>query len=79
MRRSAITFAVLALQFPNAHGRTPASTQHLVHPRHRLDLAFVGAASARALRHLGLLMIAGTSNGVNLTDGLDGLATGRLA
>jgi phospho-N-acetylmuramoyl-pentapeptide-transferase len=66
----AVTFAVLALQFKDNRGLSPASTQ----------LSFI--------RDTGLvlgpvvfvifayLMIAGMSNGVNLTDGLDGLATG---
>ena len=73
----ALVFAVLALQFPNEGFRTPASTAISVIRDTHLDLAFAGAA-------LGLLlfvvwaqvMIAATSNGVNLTDGLDGLATG---
>ena len=73
----ALVFAVLALQFPNEGYRTPASTAISVIRDTQVDLAFAGAA-------LGLLlfvvwaqvMIAATSNGVNLTDGLDGLATG---
>lgn len=65
-----LAFAVLALQFRNSHGLTPASTH----------ISFV-RDSAIGLGTLGFilwayLMIAATSNGVNLSDGLDGLATG---
>ncbi|HKA68789.1 MAG TPA: phospho-N-acetylmuramoyl-pentapeptide-transferase [Actinomycetes bacterium] len=66
----AVAFAVLALQFVDERGNAPAST----------DLSFIRDTV------LGLgpvlfvifayIMIAGASNGVNLTDGLDGLATG---
>jgi phospho-N-acetylmuramoyl-pentapeptide-transferase len=66
----AVSFAVLALQFVDERGNAPAST----------NLSFIRDTV------LGLgpvlfvifayLMIAGASNGVNLTDGLDGLATG---
>jgi phospho-N-acetylmuramoyl-pentapeptide-transferase len=66
----AVSFAVLALQFVDERGNAPAST----------NLSFIRDSV------LGLgpvlfvifayIMIAGASNGVNLTDGLDGLATG---
>jgi phospho-N-acetylmuramoyl-pentapeptide-transferase len=67
----AIAFAVLALQFPNADGYHPASTH----------LSFVRDITGFSLGPVifvvwACLLIAGTSNGVNLTDGLDGLATG---
>jgi phospho-N-acetylmuramoyl-pentapeptide-transferase len=66
----AITFAVLALQFKDNRGLSPASTQ----------LSFIrdtGLALGPVLFVIfAYLMIAGMSNGVNLTDGLDGLATG---
>ena len=65
-----IAFAVMAIHFPNDRGYLPAST-HLSFVRDTpLDLGpilFVVWAG---------ILIAGTSNGVNLTDGLDGLATG---
>lgn len=68
----AVVFALLSLQFPNERGLTPASTAisfirdtPIVLP---VILFIVWA----------LLIIAGTSNGVNLTDGLDGLATGAM-
>ena len=66
----AFTFAVLALQFPDPAGFTPAST----------ELSFIrdtGLVLGSAMFVVwAYIMIAGTSNGVNLTDGLDGLATG---
>ncbi|WP_370892365.1 phospho-N-acetylmuramoyl-pentapeptide-transferase [Janibacter sp. GXQ6167] len=72
-----VIFAGLALQFPNDAFRTPAST-HISFVRDTaLDLAFAGPLLGFVLFLLWAnLMIAGTSNGVNLTDGLDGLATG---
>jgi phospho-N-acetylmuramoyl-pentapeptide-transferase len=72
-----ITFGVLAIQFPDAHGVTPASTAVSFLRDTRLDLAIWGPT-------LGLILfvvwsnflITAWSNAVNLTDGLDGLATG---
>ncbi|MDX2599218.1 phospho-N-acetylmuramoyl-pentapeptide-transferase [Streptomyces sp. NPDC014892] len=65
-----IAFAVLALQFPDARDQTPASTK----------LSFVqdfGWSIGPVLFVIwALFMILAMSNGVNLTDGLDGLATG---
>ncbi|WP_331450683.1 phospho-N-acetylmuramoyl-pentapeptide-transferase [Streptomyces prasinus] len=65
-----ITFAVLALQFADSRGNTPASTK----------LSFItdfGWTIGPVLFVLwALFMILAMSNGVNLTDGLDGLATG---
>ena len=72
-----VTFAVLALQFPNDASRTPASTNISFVRDTALDLAFFGPLIGLILFILWAnLMIAGTSNGVNLTDGLDGLAPG---
>jgi phospho-N-acetylmuramoyl-pentapeptide-transferase len=67
----AVAFGVLALQFPDERGQTPAS-KHLSFIRdwERWTLPTVLVVA------LILLMIAATSNAVNLTDGLDGLATG---
>lgn len=72
-----VIFAALALQFPNEGLRRPAST-HISFVRDTaIDLAFAGPIIGMVLFILWAnLMIAGTSNGVNLTDGLDGLATG---
>ncbi|MBK3580852.1 phospho-N-acetylmuramoyl-pentapeptide-transferase [Streptomyces sp. MBT65] len=65
-----ISFAVLALQFPDVSGNTPASTK----------LSFItdfGWNIGPILFVIwALFMILAMSNGVNLTDGLDGLATG---
>lgn len=73
----AVLFAILALQFPNAAYRTPASTRISFVRDTNLDLVFAGTIGGVILFVLWAnLMIAGTSNGVNLTDGLDGLATG---
>lgn len=72
-----VTFAVLALQFPNEALRRPASTHVSFVRDTALDLAFFTPLVGLILFVLWAnLMIAGTSNGVNLTDGLDGLATG---
>ncbi|MEJ5944484.1 phospho-N-acetylmuramoyl-pentapeptide-transferase [Pseudokineococcus basanitobsidens] len=73
----AVVFAVLALQFPNDRFRTPASTSISFIRDTGVDLAFAGALLGTVLFVVwALLMVAGASNGVNLTDGLDGLATG---
>jgi phospho-N-acetylmuramoyl-pentapeptide-transferase len=73
----AIAFAILALQFPNASYRRPASTQISFIRDTKFDLAFAGSALGLLLFVVwAQLMISGWSNGVNLTDGLDGLATG---
>ncbi|MGL4178337.1 MAG: phospho-N-acetylmuramoyl-pentapeptide-transferase [Dermatophilaceae bacterium] len=73
----AVVFAVLALQFPNESLRTPASTSVSFVRDTRLDLAFGGALLGLVLFVVWAnIIVAGTSNGVNLTDGLDGLATG---
>ncbi len=72
-----VLFAILALQFPNDAYRTPASTRISFVRDTNLDLAFVGPILGILLFILWAnLMISGWSNGVNLTDGLDGLATG---
>jgi phospho-N-acetylmuramoyl-pentapeptide-transferase len=67
----AIIFGLLALQFPDERGQTPAS--HFIsftRDYQNFELPTVLVVL------LILFMIAGTSNAVNLTDGLDGLATG---
>ncbi len=66
----ALIFAVLATRFPDPTNYTPASTQVSFIRDISLELGpvlFVVWA---------YLMVSATSNGVNLTDGLDGLATG---
>ncbi|MCW2778926.1 MAG: Phospho-N-acetylmuramoyl-pentapeptide-transferase, partial [Frankiales bacterium] len=69
-----VGFAVGALQFKNGEGLTPASTH----------LSFVRDYAAIGLGTLGFIafayvVITATSNAVNLTDGLDGLAAGSSA
>jgi phospho-N-acetylmuramoyl-pentapeptide-transferase len=73
----AVVFAILALQFPNDSFRTPASTSVSFVRDTALDLAFAGTLVGVILFVVWAnIIVAGTSNGVNLTDGLDGLATG---
>ncbi|MFN8096809.1 MAG: phospho-N-acetylmuramoyl-pentapeptide-transferase [Dermatophilaceae bacterium] len=73
----AIVFAVLALRFPDSGGLTPASTAISFVRDTAVDLSFGPPLVGIALFVIWAnLMISGTSNGVNLTDGLDGLATG---
>src|SRR5699024_5262118 len=75
-----ITFAVLALNFPSAEGLTPASTAISVFRDTSWDLAFFGATAGAILFVLwSNLITTATTNAVNLTDGLDGLATGAVA
>ncbi|MFD1504117.1 phospho-N-acetylmuramoyl-pentapeptide-transferase [Georgenia yuyongxinii] len=72
-----ITFAVLALQFPNENNRTPASTEISFIRDTGIDLAWAGTALGLVLFVLWAnFLITAWSNAVNLTDGLDGLATG---
>jgi phospho-N-acetylmuramoyl-pentapeptide-transferase len=68
-----LTFAVLAINFPT-NGITPASTAiSYVRDIEPLTLGSIGFVI------LAYLFIAGFSNAVNLTDGLDGLAAGSSA
>jgi phospho-N-acetylmuramoyl-pentapeptide-transferase len=63
-------FAVLVIHFPDGYDLTPAST-------HISFLADFGVSIGAVLFVVWVLvMVTATSNGVNLTDGLDGLATG---
>jgi phospho-N-acetylmuramoyl-pentapeptide-transferase len=73
-----VLFSVLALQFPNRHGITPASTQISFIRDTNLDLAFGGVAVVGLILFViwANFLITAWSNAVNLTDGLDGLATG---
>lgn len=69
----AIGFGILALKFRNEAGLTPASPS--------LSLARDTAISLGSVGFVvwAYLLISGASNGVNLTDGLDGLASGTAA
>jgi phospho-N-acetylmuramoyl-pentapeptide-transferase len=63
-------FAVLVIHFPDGYDLTPAST-------HISFLTDFGVSIGAVLFVIWvLIMVTATSNGVNLTDGLDGLATG---
>jgi len=73
----AVIFAVLALQFPNEAFRTPAVPFVSFVRDTNVNFAFAGTLLGMILFVLWAnVIVAGTSNGVNLTDGLDGLATG---
>lgn len=67
----AVIFGVLALQFENDRGITPGSP-FISFIR---DIDWLPLGSVLFVLWV-LVMIAASSNGVNLTDGLDGLATG---
>jgi phospho-N-acetylmuramoyl-pentapeptide-transferase len=69
-----ISFAILTLRFRDGSGLTPAST-HLSYVRDIPQISF-GAILFVAFAYL---VISGTSNAVNLTDGLDGLCAGSSA
>ncbi|MBK8757711.1 MAG: phospho-N-acetylmuramoyl-pentapeptide-transferase [Actinomycetales bacterium] len=72
-----VIFSVLVLQFPNQMFRTPASTAISFVRDTRFDLAFFGPIVGVILFVLWAnFIITAMSNGANLTDGLDGLATG---
>jgi phospho-N-acetylmuramoyl-pentapeptide-transferase len=63
-------FAILALHFPDGYDLTPASS-------HLSFLTDFGISIGPVLFVVWVIvMVTGTSNGVNLTDGLDGLASG---
>ncbi len=66
----AVVFALLAVQFPDERGITPAS-QAISFIRDTPVVLPLGVFLVWAL-----VIVTGTANGVNLTDGLDGLATG---
>lgn len=79
-------FAVLALSFPDEHNLTPASTiingvQHtyvsVIRDIHWLDFMSIGLVGGGILFALwSTIIVVSASNGVNVADGLDGLATG---
>ncbi|GAA1433989.1 phospho-N-acetylmuramoyl-pentapeptide-transferase [Microlunatus lacustris] len=68
----AIIFALLALQFPDERGVTPASNAISF----LRDIAWLDGLPVVLVVLWVMLLIAAASNGVNLTDGLDGLAAG---
>ena len=72
-----VVFALVALLMTDDRGRAPASTAISFIRDTNLDPAVAGRVGGVVLFILwASLLIAGASNGVNITDGLDGLATG---
>jgi len=73
----AVAFAFFAFGSPNERGVTPASTEISVIRDTGFDLMMFGSVVGSILLVLWIfLLISATSNGVNITDGLDGLAIG---
>jgi phospho-N-acetylmuramoyl-pentapeptide-transferase len=68
----AVAFALLSLQFPDERGITPASPA----VSFLRDIEWLDGLPIILVVLWVLLLIAAASNGVNLTDGLDGLASG---
>ncbi|AWB96838.1 phospho-N-acetylmuramoyl-pentapeptide-transferase [Agromyces badenianii] len=70
-------FALLAIQFPNDRGVTPADTKISFIRDLPLDFMVFGTVVGVILYVIWICLLAvGSSNGVNVTDGLDGLAGG---
>jgi phospho-N-acetylmuramoyl-pentapeptide-transferase len=69
----ALAFGLLAVRFKNAQGLLPASTYISIVRDSNLSIGLV------LFPFLALVIISATSNAVNLTDGLDGLAAGTSA
>ena len=75
-----ISFAVMALFFKDERGLSPASTAISFVRDTNIDLAFAGPVAGIVLFVLWAnLIVTASTNAVNLTDGLDGLATGAVA
>lgn len=73
----AIVFGVLSLQFANKAGITPASTHISLFRDLPFDFMSLGTVIGLGLFLLWItVIVTATSNAVNVTDGLDGLATG---
>ncbi|MFE5671423.1 phospho-N-acetylmuramoyl-pentapeptide-transferase [Agromyces sp. NPDC056523] len=73
----AAAFALLALQFPNEEGATPATTKISFIRDLPLDFMVLGTVVGIIAYVVWIVLItAAASNGVNVTDGLDGLASG---
>lgn len=73
----AVIFGILAINFPSAEGITPASTAISATRDLPLDFLLLGPVIGVVLYLLWTsFIVTATSNGVNVTDGLDGLATG---
>ncbi|MBN9613246.1 MAG: phospho-N-acetylmuramoyl-pentapeptide-transferase, partial [Actinobacteria bacterium] len=73
----AVLFAVLALQFADAHGLTPASTHISIFRDLPFDFMTLGTVLGIGLFVVWVVaIVTSTTNAVNVTDGLDGLASG---
>lgn len=73
----AVIFAILALQFPDEDGLTPASTHISLFRDLPVDLFIWGSVIGMVLFIAWIsFIVTSTSNGVNIADGLDGLASG---
>ncbi len=74
----ASVFAILAINFPDENGITPASLAiSAVRDIPWLNFALIGGGVGIALFVLWVnLIVVSTTNGVNVADGLDGLASG---
>ncbi|MEO6826244.1 MAG: phospho-N-acetylmuramoyl-pentapeptide-transferase [Microbacteriaceae bacterium] len=73
----ATLFAILAVNFPNSRHETPASTNISFIRDLPIDLMVFGSVGGIIAYLLWInVIVASTSNGVNVADGLDGLASG---
>ncbi|KAM9862678.1 phospho-N-acetylmuramoyl-pentapeptide-transferase [Leucobacter sp. BZR 635] len=73
----AVSFALLGLQFADHHGLTPVSTHISVFRDLPFDFMTLGVVGGTILVILWVMVIVtATTNAVNVTDGLDGLAAG---
>jgi phospho-N-acetylmuramoyl-pentapeptide-transferase len=76
----AIAFAIMALQLKDAQGWSPASASISIVRDNTIDLMAWGPILGLILFVIWIyFLVASTSNGVNIADGLDGLATGSSA
>lgn len=72
-----IGFVIMSLQFPDSHGITPASWKVSFLRDLPIDLSVTGPIAGSILVAVWMYaIIASASNGVNVADGLDGLAAG---
>jgi phospho-N-acetylmuramoyl-pentapeptide-transferase len=72
-----VAFAAMALNFPDDRGVTPASTKISLFRDLPIDLMAWGVGIGSVLFVLWIyLLVASATNGVNIADGLDGLASG---
>ena len=73
----AVAFALLVISFPDETGKTPGSTSISFLRNTSIDFLQLGLVAGIIIFCLWIvLIVTATSNAVNVTDGLDGLATG---